>query len=138
MPKPKPAPIVLEAALSKNQSIFISATARSSRAVIQRCRTSFDGRQNRRPRDDWLRLGSSLENQLDRQRQAARRRVRQSSGGMGIYRAAACNCTAQKPRQRNSLPGPALVGELVAGKVGLRCLNLLQRLRDHGLLVPMK
>ena len=44
----------------------------------------------------------------------------------------------KKPRQRNSLPGPALVGELVAGKVGLRCLNLLQRLRDHGLLVPMK
>ena len=24
----------------------------------------------------------------------------------------------KKPRQRNSLPGPALVGELVAGKVG--------------------
>ena len=52
-PKPKPPPIMLEAAMVENRSIFPNATGNPSRAVIQRCRTFFDGRrQHRTPRRD--------------------------------------------------------------------------------------
>jgi hypothetical protein len=46
--------------------------------------------------------------------------------------------TAQmkKPRPRIARPRLAFTEELVAGKVGTRSLNLLQRLRGHGLLMP--
>ena len=37
---------------------------------------------------------------------------------------------------RELLTEAGITGELVAGKVGTRSLNLFQRLRGHGLLVP--